>query len=110
MDRHRELDTKALLQRRRAIDALDAELLRLLNQRVRVASEVGRIKKSCGLPIYDGQRERQVLERIRGKNQGPLETASVLSIFRRIIYESRRVEGKKKIVVTGESDGHQHGK
>ena len=35
MDRHHELDAKALLQRRRAIDALDAELLRLLNQRAR---------------------------------------------------------------------------
>jgi chorismate mutase len=59
MDGHRELDAKALLRRRRAIDALDAELLRLLNQRARLASEVGRIKRSCGLPIYDGRRERQ---------------------------------------------------
>ena len=110
MDRHHELDAKALLQRRRAIDALAAELLRLLNQRARITSEVGGIKKSCGLPIYDGRRERQVLERIREKNRGPLETESVLSIFRRIIRESRRVEGKKKITVTGESNGHQHGK
>ncbi len=109
MDGHRELDAKALSRRRRAIDALDAELLRLLNQRARLASEVGRIKKSCGLPIYDGRRERQVLERVRGKNKGPLETESVLSIFRRIMRESRRVEGKKKIGVTGESNGHQHG-
>jgi len=110
MERRREPEAKTLLQRRRAIDTLDAELLRLLNQRARIASEVGRIKKSCGLPIYDGQRERQVLERVRGRNRGPLETESVLSIFRRIIRESRRVEGKKKIAVTGESNGHQHGK
>ena len=110
MERHRELDAKALSRRRRAIDALDAELLRLLNQRARLASEVGRIKTSCGLPIYDGDRERQVLERIRAKNKGPFDSESVLSIFRRIIRESRRVERKKKIAVTGESNGHQHGK
>ena len=109
MERHRELDAKALVERRRAIDALDAELLRLLNQRARIASEVGRIKKACGLPIYDGLRERQVLERVSGKNRGPLETKSVLNIFRRIIRESRRLEGKRT-VYTGESNGHQHGK
>jgi len=40
-----------LHQRRQEIDLLDAELLRLLNQRARVACELASIKKSSGLPV-----------------------------------------------------------
>ena len=85
-------NTKTVEQWRTEIDILDAELLRLLNERARIVSELGALKVSSGLPVYDGRRERQVLARLCESNQGPLDRESVNAIFRCIIRESRRLE------------------
>jgi chorismate mutase len=76
---------------RRQIDALDSELLRLLNQRAAIACEIAAIKVASGLPAYDGNRERQVLARVAEKNTGPLDQQSVIDIFSGIIRETRRL-------------------
>jgi chorismate mutase len=76
---------------RRKIDRIDNELVRLLNERARVACELGAAKIAYGLPAYDGKRERQVLARICAENRGPLGPESMTSIFRRIILETRRI-------------------
>jgi chorismate mutase len=73
------------------IDRIDNALLHLLNERARIACELGAIKIASGLPAYDGKRERQVLARIRAENPGPLGPESMTSIFRRIILETRRI-------------------
>ena|SRR5947209_1030557 len=77
---------------RAEIDAIDSELLNLINRRARVAVEVGTLKRSAGLPFLDAGREREVLARARRNNIGPLDDDAVTRIFRRIIRESRRVE------------------
>lgn len=82
---------KTLDECRRQIDALDAELLRLLNQRAAIACEIASIKVASGLPAYDGNRERQVLARVIEKNTGPLDDQSVTDIFAGIIRETRRL-------------------
>jgi chorismate mutase/prephenate dehydratase len=76
---------------RRQIDALDTELLRLLNQRAAIACEIAVLKVASGLPAYDGKREEQVLARVAEKNTGPLDQQSVTAIFRSIISETRRL-------------------
>src|SRR5689334_8486401 len=78
---------KTLEQWRSKIDALDAELLDLLNRRARIACEIASIKVASGLPAYDPQREAQVLSKIAGRNQGPLDEQSVLEIFSSVIRE-----------------------
>ena len=87
---------KSIEQWREEIDILDVELLRLLNERARIASELGALKESSGLPVYDGRRERQILARLCQSNQGPLDRGSVSSIFRCIIRESRRFEAAQQ--------------
>jgi chorismate mutase len=82
---------KTLDDWRGQIDALDAELLRLLNQRAAIACEIASIKVASGLPAYDGNRERQVLARVVEKNTGPLDQQSVTDIFSGIIRETRRL-------------------
>ena len=82
---------KTLDECRRQIDALDTELLRLLNQRAAIACEIASIKVASGLPAYDGNRERQVLARVVEKNTGPLDEQSVADIFSGIIRETRRL-------------------
>ena len=82
---------KTLAGWRQEIDALDTELLRMLNQRAAIACEIAVIKVASGLPAYDPGREAQVLDRIAAQNSGPLDDESVVAIFSSIIHETRRL-------------------
>lgn len=77
---------------RKEIDAVDLELLRLLNVRATLALKVGALKKAASLPIPDPERERCVLQRLQELNDGPLDQRAVNKLFRRIIRESKRIE------------------
>ncbi len=78
--------------RRKEIDRIDAALLRLLNRRAQLAIEVGRLKRNAGLPLCLPARERDVLLRAAGANNGPLDDEAVEKLFRLIIRESRRIQ------------------
>ena len=80
---------------RTRIDVIDEQLVRLLNVRVACAVEVGRLKHEAGVPIYQPEREAQVLGRVRlsaTELAGPLTAEAVVRIFERIIDEARRAE------------------
>ena len=80
---------------RSRIDVIDEQLVRLLNVRVACAVEVGRLKHEAGVPIYQPDREAQVLARIRKSATdlaGPLTAEAVVRIFERVIDEARRAE------------------
>jgi len=94
---------KTLDDWRRQIDALDSELLRLLNQRAAIACEIASIKVASGLPAYDGNRERQVLARVAEKNSGPLDQQSIVAIFHSIIRETRRLGTQRMQDQSGET-------
>jgi len=85
---------------RRDIDRIDEVIVRLLNERARVACEVGRLKKVDGVPVYQPDREKQVLEHVRSVAvEGPLGADAIGRLFERIIDEARRLERR---VVHGE--------
>jgi chorismate mutase len=77
---------------RKRIDALNLQLLELLNERARCAQAIAEIKKQKMLPVLDGERERQVIEAMLSRNTGPLADDSVRRIFECIIAEHRRLE------------------
>lgn len=77
---------------RRRIDALDEEIVRLLNARAAWADEIGRLKEQVGMEVYQPGRERTVLDHVRRVNPGPLPDVAVIRLFERIIDESRRLE------------------
>ena len=81
---------------RRRIDHLDVQLLRLLNQRVRLALEIGRIKQRRKWPVFDPRREAVVLRRVMRNNRGPLSARAVAHIFQAILCECRRRERASK--------------
>ena len=70
---------------RERIDALDQELVDLLNARMRCAQEIGKIKKAAGRPVRDPDRERALLDKLRQYNQGPIKGDSLEAIYRQII-------------------------
>ena len=77
---------------RRRIDAIDEQLMRLLNSRSACAVEIGRIKRRLGLPVYSPEREKWILDRVVRENPGPLDPMAVRRVFERVIDESRRLE------------------
>ena len=74
------------------IDALDEQIVRLLNDRAQCALELGTLKESAGLEIYQPARESAVLEHARRINGGPLGGTAITRLFERIIDENRRLE------------------
>ncbi|HEX5589087.1 MAG TPA: chorismate mutase [Candidatus Limnocylindrales bacterium] len=84
----------AEIERLRArIDALDRRLVELLNERARLALEVGRAKSSAGRrAIRDAAREREILVRIAVANAGPMPQADLLALYRRLFAATRALE------------------
>ena len=77
--------SQKLKQKRKKINLLDQKLLSLLNHRLRIALEIGKIKKELGKKIYDPKREKEVLERLKRKNKGPLKRGDLIKIFTTIM-------------------------
>ncbi|MDQ3489979.1 MAG: prephenate dehydratase [Acidobacteriota bacterium] len=79
---------------RAEIDAIDSELLRLLNRRAEIALRVGAVKTSDDTSLCDPNREREVLSRLSKENPGPFDEKGIANIFQRIIDESLHLQQK----------------
>jgi len=77
---------------RKRIDLLDDVLLRIFNERARLALEIGHHKKQLNLPVYDPSREKRIFARMKEDNPGPLDDGAIVRLFERVIDESRRLE------------------
>lgn len=84
----------SIKEQRAEIDAIDSELIRLLNMRARLAIKVGELKRDAGLSICDREREHEVIERACQANSGPLDENAIIRLFQCIIRESRLVEAR----------------
>ena len=87
---------------RRRIDHLDEEILRLVNERIERAKEVGALKSDSGdEAVYRPEREAQILNRLAQINSGPLRGAQLQTIFREIISIARAAESLPRVAVLG---------
>ena len=90
-----------LLALRHQIDAVDRELLALLNRRARLALAVGEIKKKEGSVVFRPEREAQVIEGLKAGNPGPLQNDSVAPIWREVMSACRALETPSRIAYLG---------
>lgn len=96
--------TADLSQWRDQIDALDTQLLNLLQKRALCALEVGEIKKRNGWPLHDPSREKLIYETLRQKQRdldGALPPEAITAIFREIISACRAAEHPVKVAFLG---------
>ena len=82
--------SQKLNKMREKINLIDQELLTLLNQRLRTALEIGKIKKEMGKRIYDPRREKDVLNSLKRKNKGSLKEEDLKKIFTTIMKVCRK--------------------
>ena len=93
---------------RKQIDALDTELLRLLNERATLAKEIGVIKNRESLPIYAPDREMKLLRSLMERSQGPLRPEAIRAIYREIMSASLALEKDIAIACSGASGSPAH--
>lgn len=88
-----------LKQHRDQIDAIDEQILKLVNERASHARHIGELKDD-GV-IYRPEREAQVLRRLQAHNQGPLSNDAVANIFRAVMSNCRALEKELSIAFLG---------
>src|SRR4029077_21251832 len=86
---------------RKAIDKLDAQIVRLLNERTKHVLEIGAIKLKAGEEIYAPHRERAVLQRLCKLNEGPITNESLRAIYREIMSSALSLEKTMAIAYLG---------
>ena len=93
--------TDGLAGLRQQIDALDRQLLDMLNKRAHLAEQVGDIKRAEGSPFFRPDRVAQVLEKIQQLNPGPLKNNHVAAIWREIMSACLALEAPQRVAVLG---------
>ncbi|HHT9154114.1 MAG TPA: chorismate mutase, partial [Candidatus Hypogeohydataceae bacterium YC40] len=83
------------------IDALDTRIVQLLNDRARLAQQIGEIKRQTNTSIYHPDRELQVYKRVISENKGPLPNASLTAIYGELMAGSRALERPFKVSYLG---------
>jgi chorismate mutase/prephenate dehydratase len=88
-------------EHRKAIDRLDGQIVKLLNERTQHVLAIGEIKLKAGEEIYAPHRERSVLNRVSKLNQGPITNESLHAIYREIMSSALSLEKTMMIAYLG---------
>ncbi len=83
------------------IDAIDQQLLALLNSRAQVAEKVGEVKKREGTPFFRPDRVAKVIEQIQHANQGPLKNEHIAAVWREIMSACLALESPVRVAYLG---------
>jgi chorismate mutase/prephenate dehydratase len=93
---------------REQIDVHDREIVRLLNERLTLACEIGRLKRSAGGQIYVPEREDAVLRKVAALNQGPIKNEALQAIYREIMSAAIALEKPLQIAYLGPEATYTH--
>ncbi|MBM4104265.1 MAG: prephenate dehydratase [Planctomycetes bacterium] len=98
----------SLEELRKKIDAMDEQLVELINQRARIVSEIGKLKVSQDKPIYSPDREKAVFDKIAKCNAGPMPDKTLSAIWREIMSGSFFLERPLCIAYLGPEGSFSH--
>jgi chorismate mutase/prephenate dehydratase len=99
---------KKLTRIRKNIDDLDQRLVQLVNRRLRLAAQIGVLKRSARSRIYVAEREAEVLVRLRKTNRGPLKETALNAIYREIMSAALALEKPLRIAYLGPEATNTH--
>ncbi len=99
------MDEKNLEKLRQEVDAINFELLRLINQRGALVKEIANVKQKQGQPKFDPMRERAMLNRLIERNEGPFDDKTVSYLFKQIFKASlslQQEDNSRRLLVSRE--------
>ena len=82
--------SRKLMEKRKELDLINQKLLTLLNQRLRISLEIGKVKREMGKKIHDREREKEILDKLKQENKGPLKEGDLRKIFMTIMKVCRQ--------------------
>jgi len=97
------MSNEQLEKLRDQLDEINLKLLELINERGRLAKEIGQVKLKSGVNRFDPVRERKMLDLIAENNDGPFETSTVQHLFKQIFKASLELQeddNSKKLLVS----------
>ena len=98
----------ALDELRKKIDSIDAEIVKLLNERYQTVIEVGRHKKNSSGIFYVPEREKIVFEKVAALNQGPMSQTTLKAVYREIMSGALALEHPLNIAYLGPEGTFTH--
>jgi chorismate mutase/prephenate dehydratase len=101
-------DEESLESLRRQIDEFDTKIVDLLNARARIVVQIGRLKQQSNAPIYAPEREKMVLDKVRGLNHGPLPDRCLEAVYRELMSGSFALEKPLRIGFLGPNGTFSH--
>jgi chorismate mutase/prephenate dehydratase len=93
---------------RKRIDAIDDGILALLEQRADIVSGIAQAKAQAGLPVYDPERERLVLERLAQKGAGRFPRESIVAVYREVMSACLAIQSPIKVAFLGPEGTFTH--
>lgn len=93
---------------RKRIDAIDRQIVEMLNERAECALEIGNMKNKGDKSIFAPERERQVLSGVLRNNKGPLSDKAVSAVFREVISACRALEKPISVSYFGLPGSYTH--
>lgn len=96
---------------REAIDAIDSQILDLLNKRMKVVEIVGEIKHTTGTAVYRPEREKAIIKRLAKLNEetnGLLNESAIEAVFLEIFAVARNLELPERVAYLGPEGSFTH--
>ena len=91
---------------RKKIDDVDRRMAALLNERAAAVIEIGRLKRDARMPIYEPDREKDVIANVQRNSNGPLGERDLAKIYERLLDVMRSIQGHE-IVPNPERSGRE---
>lgn len=86
---------------RRKIDALDGDILSLLNKRAEIALDLGKIKSEMNMDYYIPQREEEVLRHLERESSGPFPRWAIRCVYREVLSACRALQAELTVAFLG---------
>ena len=106
------MSSNELEELRKRIDAIDDQLLELLNKRTKCVIQIGAVKAketdAEEMTVFRPKREAQILRRMRERNDGPLSASQIELIFREVISMSIAFQRPISIAYLGPAGTYSH--
>src|ERR1019366_10144375 len=93
---------------RRKIAILDNRLVELVNKRLALAAEIGKIKRKAGGEIYVPEREDAVIRKVCAHNGGPIKNEALRAIYREIMPAAIALEKPLLVAYLGPEASNTH--
>ena len=86
---------------RKSLDRIDEKILELLSRRADISKKIKKYKEKKNIPVFDPQREEEVINRILLKNGGLLKEKQLRSIYKEILSACRSLQEPLTIAYLG---------